>query len=158
MGENNLFKLIHEKEKQPNGLCKQAVRIFHKFKSSSLVRSCLCRAVREPSSMAYGFRELSKQKKVWVLGQSQAMNSYPLSDIMSLVTVGDKGSADLFPKHCHSKHLRHSVMGYFLQWSGQRTNALLKCIRSGQRCQNKPVGNQSGSGEALSGKLTIEAL
>lgn len=147
MGENSFFKLIHEKEKQPNGLCKQALPIFHKFLSSSLVRSWLCRVVREPSSMAYGFRELSKQKKVWVMGQSQAMNSYPLSDIMSLVTVGDKGSADLFPKHCHSKHLRHSMMGYFLQWSGQKERTrLLKCVRSEQRCQNKPVGNQSVSG------------
>lgn len=62
-------------------------------------------AMHEASSMAYGFRELSKQKKVAVLGQSQAMNSYPLNDIISLVTVGDKGNADLFSKQCHSKFL-----------------------------------------------------
>lgn len=38
----------------------------------------------EASDMGYGCRELSNQKRVWVMGQSQAVRGYPLGDTMPL--------------------------------------------------------------------------
>lgn len=41
--------------------------------------------------MGYGLRELSdQQKRVWVMGQSQAVKRDPLNDTMPLVSARDR--------------------------------------------------------------------
>lgn len=97
--ENNRKNILNytwnSKRSSPMNYVNHVCLFFYKCKGSSLVSFLLCNS--EASSVGYRFRQLpNQQKRVWVMGQSWAMNSYSLCDVMPSVTARDKGNAGLF--------------------------------------------------------------
>lgn len=76
--------------------------------------------IREASSMGYGCRELSNQKRVWVMWQSQAVRGYPVGDTMPLRLLEIGVTLSCFQSTDTARASDILWWDIFFSWAGQK--------------------------------------
>lgn len=114
--------------------------------------------------MGYGCRELSNQeKRVWVMGQSQAVNNYPLSDTMLLGLPEIRVTLSCFQSTVQTQHAPLTFCdGVFSSAEVGRNNVASKVNKEWTE-ESKQITRKPGrvgpfSGQPLSEKWKTKAL
>lgn len=114
--------------------------------------------------MGYGCRELSNQeKRVWVMGQSQAVNNYPLSDTMLLGLLEIRVTLSCFQSTVQTQHAPLTFCdGVFSSAEVGRNNVASKVNKEWTE-ESKQITRKPGrvgpfSGQPLSEKWKTKAL